>query len=98
MSRVIRVDSEIFALIRDNKKPGETASDTVKRLLREVGVDFFDYAGHTTDQLLAKIVEIKSDIETGEACDNNAEGTCCDFCNRWEIIDELARRRVRVSL
>lgn len=55
----------------------------------------------STEDLLALVAEIKADIAAspdGEPCDNFAPGTCCEYCNRWLIIDELARREVHVTL
>lgn len=39
MSRLIRVDSEVYEAVRSRRTPPESFSDTLARMLREAGVE-----------------------------------------------------------
>lgn len=52
------------------------------------------YAGRSTDELLALWSSLME-----YPCDNDAPGTCCNYCNRAEIAEILtARLSVEVTV
>lgn len=99
-SRTIRVDDEIFALVRQNQRHGETDSETVSRLLKEASEEktymmMVDYEKVPTEHLIKRLAiaeaRAAADPEDG-GCGNGSDNLCCDVCGIPQLVAELRKR------